>query len=80
MTFICISPLSCTAAAKLGCDVGGITPGLGNAAASMWFTVPDDGEELLGVALFSEERANLLFEAAAAAEAAVLYPLATPPA
>ena len=49
----------------MGCDVGGITPGLGNAAtaaASTWFaviTAPDDGEELLGVA-FERGNANLL--------------------
>ena len=78
-------PLSCTAAAKFGCDVGGITPaGLGNAGvvASMWFVAaaaPDDGEELLGVAF---EGRNLLLEAAvvaaATAAATVLYPLAAP--
>ena len=46
--------------------MGGITPGLGNAAtaaASTWFAVmtapPDDGEELLGVA-FERGNANLL--------------------
>ena len=75
----------------MGCDVGGITPGLGNAAtaaASTWFaviTAPDDGEELLGVA-FERGNANLLFTAAEGAEvaaattaaAAVLYPLAAP--
>ena len=56
--------------------MGGITPGLGDAAASMWFAeaAPDDGDELLGVAFESAT----LFEAATAA-AAVLYPLAAPP-